>query len=67
MFLYHLRRQVLGHIGYAGVLILRQLGADHHGILPLFIVDSDAALASVGPVASVVVDVVVGIHLILLG
>ena len=65
--LYHLRRQVLDHVGYAGVLILRQLGADHHRILPILLIDADTALAPIRPIASVMVDIVVRLHLVLLG
>src|SRR4051794_32002962 len=60
--LFHdLRGQVLGHVGDGGVVIDRQLRTKHYRSAFILLVDPDAAPAPVRPIASVVVDVVVGL------
>jgi hypothetical protein len=56
--LYNLGGQVLGHVGDRGVIVVWQLRAYSHWGASILLVDLDAALTSIRPVASIVVDIV---------
>jgi hypothetical protein len=56
---YHLRGQVLGHVGDGGIRIVRRLRADHPWGTTIFLVDPGGASTTARPVAPVVVNIVV--------